>query len=245
MSSKSSNKVALITGAAGAFGSALSLQCARAGWETILVGKNKKKLEVLYDEIVKRNGPKPLIFPTDLTRLGPADCEEMVEAIQATTGRLDALVHCAVRFPGLRPIDQILPQDWLCEVQVNLNVPWLLSIYCLPLLRLSPQASLYFLLEDMTKMSSAYWGSYGVSKHGLQSLAVQFQAELSNTAIQVLAINPGPMKSSLRSRVYHSEDPKKFDLPEVSAEKTLRLLERKHLADSGMIDLEELDPISS
>jgi len=240
MSIKSPNKVALITGATGTFGSELALQCAKAGWETILLGKNNRRLEALYDRLVEAGGPDPQIMALDMTRFGPDECQEMIAAIENSTGRLDALIHCAVTFPGLRPLDQIKPQDWLSEVQINLNVPWLLSVYCLPLLRESLEPSLIFLTEDMEKMSAAYWGSYGVCKHGIQAMSLQFQAELNNTSIQVLSINPGPMQSSLRARVYHSEDPQSPDPAAISAKKTLRLLERNLSPSSSILNLQDM-----
>lgn len=149
--------------------------------------------------------------------------------MESGPGRLDALIHCAVSFDGLHPLDHINPQDWLRQVQVNLNAPWLLSVTCLPLLRSSPDASLYFLSEDLEKVKGAYWGAYGVSKNGLHVLAGQFAAELSNTNIQVLSLNPGPMKSPLRARVYHSENPLEHQDPKISAGKVLQLMERNLL----------------
>ena len=240
MQNESSRPAVLITGATGAFGSALATYCAGSGWDTIVLGRNKQKLELLFDRIVKNGGLEPQIVVADFTRLGPADCEELVVAVDDNLGRLDALVHCAANFPGLRPIDQIPPQDWLGEIQVNLNAPWLLSIHCLPLLRKSPRGSLFFLTENMSNMSSAYWGSYGVSKMGLQTLAMQLRAELSNTNIRVHAINPGPMKSSLRARVYHSEDPQWLEPAEIAAKKTFELMSRELVIERLDVNLKKL-----
>jgi len=231
----------MITGAAGTLGSELAMLCAAAGWGSVLLDRNQRGLEKLYDRIEKAGGPEPFLVALDLASLGPQDCQNIVHGLESGPGRLDALIHCAVSFEGLQPLDQIEPQNWLREMQVNLNAPWLLSIFCLPLLRQSPAASLYFLTEDLDKMFSAYWGPYGISKHGVNALATQFANELTNTNIQVLALNPGPMRSSLRAKVYHTENPGGLQPPLSVAQKILLLLQRDLVTGNGSIDLVDIE----
>jgi len=236
----SKNKVVLITGAAGTLGSALAMQCADASWETVLLDQNQPGLEKLYDRIARQGRPEPYMVVKDLAAIGPQDCDHIVQALRHETGRLDALIHCAASFEGLQPLEQAQPQDWLRQIQINLNAPWLLSASCLPLLRESAQASLYFITEDMDRVSAAYWGAYGVSKHGLRALAKQFSAELQNTNIQVLALNPGPMRSPLRAKAYHTENPGSVDSPNVAAKRILSLMERNSSANRCVLSLADL-----
>jgi len=235
------NKVVMITGAAGALGSELAMRCAKLAWNPILLDKNRRGLELLYDRIVQEAGVEPFLIVQDIATLSPQDCGDVVSALELGPQRLDALVHCAASFEGLQPLDQIQPDHWLNQMQVNINAPWLLSVSCLPLLRLSPQASIYFISEDIDKLRSAYWGAYGVGKHGAHALASQFAAELSNTSIQVLSLNPGPIRSELRARAYHAEPPSRAGDPGVAAEKIVQLLDRKVDAPSWQVNLNELD----
>ena len=238
MSEANPHNVALVTGAAGSFGSALAVQLAKSGWEVVLLDHKRRKLEKLYDLIVAEGGIEPVIHVMDLVALDPQRCDEIITALQAGPGRLDALVHCAVSFDGLRPLDQIAPQNWLRQIQVNLNAPWLLSISSLELLRLSPQANLVFMGEDLDNVAGAYWGAYGVSKHAIYAMASQFQRELSNSNIRVLAVNPGPMRSPLRSRAHHSENPKVVKQVDEAALQLVSLLQRKRLSESYCVNLE-------
>jgi len=233
-------KVVMITGAAGALGSEISMRCAKLAWNPILLDKNRRGLEQLYDQIVQEAGVEPFLVVQDIATLSPEDCENIVSALERGPQRLDALIHCATSFEGLQPLDQIQPDHWLNQIQVNINAPWLLTVSCLPLLRSSPQASIYFISEDLEKLRGAYWGAYGVGKHGVHALASQFAAELNNTSIQVLSLNPGSMRSELRATAYHAEAPNLAGDPGVAAEKIVQLLGRKVATSAWHVNLNEL-----
>ena len=207
MNNQAGNRTVLITGAAGGLGASLSLQCAQAGFNTVMLDKDRKALEAAWDLIVDRGLTEPALHPLDLAVAGTEQFDELIIALETEFGRLDGLIHCAARFEGLRPLDQIAPAEWLQQVQVNLNAAWLLSVSCLPLLRQAQSSFMYFLLEDMPKMKGAFWGAYGVSKHALRALVSQFAAECESSGIQVLGINPGAMATSLRAEAYHAENP--------------------------------------
>jgi NAD(P)-dependent dehydrogenase (short-subunit alcohol dehydrogenase family) len=196
---------------------------AASGWLTILIDKNKRALERLYDEIVRAGGVEPFLQILDLAAVGPDECDKLLLALESEAGGLDALVHCAVSFSGLQPLDLLEPNEWLNQLQVNLNAPWMLTVKCLPFLKKSPQASVLFLLDGQPK-SKALWGAYGVSKAGLQALAEQFNAELKGSGICVHAVDPGPMRTSLRSSVFHSEHPASVRTPDQVAEQLVALL---------------------
>lgn len=218
-------------------GSELSFLCATAACNTVMLDVDRKGLESTYDWITEKGLKEPVLYPLDLASATPEHFAELVTALEAEFDGLDGLIHCAARFDSLRPLEQIAPPQWLHEMQVNINACWLLSISCLPLLRKSTVASLYFLLEDMERMSGAFWGAYGVSKHALKALTSQFAAEYASSGIQVLGINPGPMRTPLRASAYHGEDPGLRVKPAIAATKIMELLCGERIAGSVFVDL--------
>ena len=219
-----SSKKILITGAAGGLGSALAIDCASHGAHLILLDKDREGLGELSDKITAMDLPSPGLYPLDLAGVGIAEFDELSDVIESQLGGLDALIHCAVEFDGLHPIDQLEPAQWLKSMQVNVNAPWLLSRVSLPLLKASPQARLFFMLEDIEKVSGAYWGVYGTGKTALAGLVRQFQEELSETTVVVRGIDPGPMRTGLRAKAYHAENPCELPEPAVAARKIARML---------------------
>lgn len=230
-------KTILITGAAGGLGSALAMQCAGAGLNGVLLDRNRRGLESVYDAAVARGLTEPALYPLDLASCGPEQVDELTGILDSEFGGLDALIHCAALFKGLQPIDQIAPADWLQTVQVNLNAAWLLSVGCAKLLGDSELARLYFVLEDLDRVAGPYWGAYGVCKHALKALAGQFAGEYASAGIQVLGINPGPMRTDLRAEAYQAEDPGRLPEPANKAGEILKLLSGEVTPSGVQVDL--------
>ena len=165
-----SDRVVLITGAAGGLGRAGALAVARAGGTPVLLGRKVRPLEKLYDEIEAAAGVRAAIYPLDLEGATPRDYEEMAATIGREFGRLDGIVHAAAHFAGLQPAAAIDPLDWLRTLHVNLSAPFLLTQACMTLLGSAPDASVVFVLDDLDRVGRAHWGAYGVGKHALAGL---------------------------------------------------------------------------
>lgn len=230
-------KTILITGAAGGLGSALALVCANAGDRLILLDKDRRGLGELSDMITGMGRDSPGLYPLDLAGSGIDEFNDLVAVIGSEYGSLDALVHCAVDFDGLQPLDQVNPQDWLRSMQVNVNAPWLLSCSCLPLLKQSGQGRLVFMLDELGTVTDAYWGAYGAAKSALTGLARQFAAALEGGSVTVLGVVPGPMRTAFRARVFQAEDPLQQPDPAVVAEKLAALLHGEPTATGPIVDL--------
>ncbi|MEP6880489.1 MAG: SDR family NAD(P)-dependent oxidoreductase [Dokdonella sp.] len=211
------DRVVLITGAAGGLGRATALACAAAGATVVLAGRKVRPLEALYDELEAIGAPKPAIYPIDLEGASADDYANLAEAIRLQCGHLDGIVHAAVLFDGLRPIEQFKPNDWIRTQQVALNAPFLLTQACLPLLRDRVDASVIFVLDDPERIGKAYWGSYGVAKVALAALASILHEETENGPVRVHGLLPPPMRTALRRMAYFGENTLERPLPDGTA----------------------------
>ncbi|MEO7014022.1 MAG: SDR family NAD(P)-dependent oxidoreductase [Dokdonella sp.] len=211
------NRVVLITGVSSGLGRACATACAKAGATIVLVGRKVRPLESLYDELESLGAPKPAIYPIDLEGATADDYADMAEAIRLQCGHLDAIVHAAVMFDGLRPIDQIKPNDWLRIQQVALNAPFLITQACMPLMRARDDAAVVFVMDDIERVGRAYWGSYGVAKAGLGAFASILHQETDNGPVRIHAILPPPMRTALRRMAYFGENTLERELPDSTA----------------------------
>ncbi|TWI09555.1 SDR family NAD(P)-dependent oxidoreductase [Aerolutibacter ruishenii] len=227
-------RVALVAGAHGGLGSAASLACARAGATVVLLGRKVPKLNRLYDALAAE-GPEPLLYPLDLEGASPDDYAEMAGRIESELGRLDGVLHCAAEFRGLTPLLQTDPAAFARALHVNLTARWWLSQACLPLLAQAPDAALVFTVDDLSRVGQAYWGGYGLAQHGLSALVGMLHAELANSPVRVAGLQPGPMRTPLRSKAYVEENDRLARDPVAYADACVTLLSAEGAAHRGTV----------
>src|SRR5262249_12072299 len=109
------DRVILVTGAGDGIGRAVALALAGHGATLVLSGKNVRKLEKTYDDILAANGAQPSIAPLDLEKALANDYDAMAEALEKSYGRLDGLLHNAGILGQLSPIDHYDVPTW-CRV---------------------------------------------------------------------------------------------------------------------------------
>ena len=224
----------MVTGASGGLGHALSLACARQGATVILHGRVVRKLEAIYDEIVAAGGPEPSILPLDLAAAHAEDFANVASAIQAQSGRVDAIVHTAVMLGSLGPIEHQAFDQWLATLRIDLLAPFGLTRALLPLLRKSPDASVVFTLDTRGQQPKAYWGAYAVAKAGLSALLTILADEWDKTPnLRVNGVVPGPMRSPLRAQTHPGDDITRLPPPEALVPLYLYLLAGQPKSESG------------
>ncbi len=201
-------RVVLVNGAHGGLGAAASLACAQAGATVVLLGRKVPKLNRVYDAIAGHGDglPTPLNYPLDLEGASADDYAEMATRIESELGRLDGVLHCAADFPGLTPLEHTDPAAFARALHVNLTAKWWLTQACLPLLKRATDSAVVFVVDDVGRVGKAYWGGYGIAQQGLSALTAMLHAELANSPVRVSALQPGPMRTSLRAKAYVNEE---------------------------------------
>ena len=208
-------RIILVTGAGGGLGSALAKACAAAGAQVVLSGRNVRKLEAVYDAIVATGGPRPSIAPLDLERADASHYGSLADAVRNEFGRLDGLVHAAAALGERAPIEHYDVVTWLKVMHVNVNAPFILTQQLLPLLRLSPDASVVFTTSGVSVRARAYWGAYAASKFAVEGLMQVLADETDTTThIRSNSVNPGKMRTPMRAKAYPGEVPDELPLPQ-------------------------------
>lgn len=204
----------LITGAGSGIGQTAAVTCARHGATVVLLGRNVAALEQTYDEIERIGAPQPAILPTDLSKGGLEQFEQLAATLKTEFSRLDGLLHNAADLGALTPLHLYDLNLWTQTMQVNLHAPYLLTRACLPLLQAAVDASVVFTSADVGRRGRAYWGAYGIAKFAIEGLAQTWADELAtNTSVRVNTLDPGAVATKLRTRAYPGEDPAALPQP--------------------------------
>jgi NAD(P)-dependent dehydrogenase (short-subunit alcohol dehydrogenase family) len=208
------DRVILVTGASDGIGKAVAQAAAAHGATVLLHGRNVRKLEAVYDTIVAAKQPRPSIVPLDFEKAGPEEYEKLAAALEQEFGRLDTLLHNAGMLGERAPIEHHDVPKWMRTMHVNVTAPFILTRYCLPLLRRSADPSIVFTSSGVVPRPRAYWGAYLASKWASEGLMRMLADELEQPQIRVNSIDPGKVRTRMRLAAYPAEDPATLPTPE-------------------------------
>jgi NAD(P)-dependent dehydrogenase (short-subunit alcohol dehydrogenase family) len=196
---KTTEKVALVTGAARGIGLATARRFLADGWRVALLDIDGDNLKRTVSALSAPD--TTLAITADVSQ--PDQVERAYAELTARFGRLDALVNNA----GIAIFGPILDtkfDDWQRVLAVNLNGPFLMTQAAVPLLRERGGA-----VVNITSISglraSTLRVAYGTSKAGLAHLTKQQAVELAALGIRVNAIAPGPVDTAMAKAVHTPE----------------------------------------
>jgi NAD(P)-dependent dehydrogenase (short-subunit alcohol dehydrogenase family) len=207
-------KVILVTGANRGFGLAMTMDLSKAGATVIMLGRDLGSLEYAYDAVVDKGFQEPILYPLDIEGATPENYQSLQNDIFNQFQKLDGLVHNAAILGTMMPVDQYDIKLWYSTLQINLNGPFMLTQFLIPLLNKSDDARILFLSAEQGREAKAYWGAYGVSKFAVEGFAKTLSEELEKTNIRVNTLDPGVMRTEMRRAAYPAEDTTKNPLPE-------------------------------
>ena len=219
-------RIALVTGATGTLGKAITYSLITKNIELVLVSKDTKKLEILYDDIITTAVFKPTIIPLDLSHGRSID--KLGGKIYEKFKKLDILISSSSFFPKLGPINHITPKDFNRIVNINITANWQLIRAFDPLLRLSNYGRAYFLTCKQKVYKDAYFSAYSLTSSSIESMIKNWQSEIKKTSIKVNTFDPGPVLSTLRNSAFPGEKKSKLQTPQKAASKLIRLLEKSY-----------------
>ncbi len=186
---------ALIVGAAGGIGSALSRRLAREGYSLALIDRNEKTLKALCSEINKAAGEtRALSFGHDVT-----DYDAVTETLRraiAGLGGLDLFVYIAgvIYFPAL---DEYNFAEDRKMVEVNLlgAMAWLSQVAPLfQSLRAGQIVAVSSVAGDRGRVSNP---ANNTSKAGLTAYLEALRNRLTRHGVNVITIKPGFVKTDM------------------------------------------------
>lgn len=207
------NKTLLVTGAGDGIGRQAAITYAQHGATVILLGRTVKKLEAVYDEIINAGCPEPAIVPLDLKGATKKHYIDMGNTISDQFGCLDGILHNAALLGVLSPLEHISENSWNEVLQVNITAPFLMTQALLPVLKKAEHASVIFTSSGVAVGGHAFWGPYAVSKYATQGFMATMADEYESSSIRFNSINPGPTKTSMRSKAFPGEDKSKLVTP--------------------------------
>ena len=203
-------RVAIVTGAAGGIGRAMTRALLAAGIGVAGVDRDRGPLEALAASAHEQSKTADLLtIQTDLTNDAAAD--EITRATRARFGRIDILVNNAGIGPGAirpdswqRPLKfwEITPDQWRRFVAVHTTAPLALANAVVPEMMRQGWGRIINVTTSLGTMLNAGSPTYGPSKAALEALSAIMAKDLDGTGVTVNVLVPGgitntPMVSEL------------------------------------------------
>ncbi|WP_115718862.1 YciK family oxidoreductase [Gallaecimonas mangrovi] len=207
------DRVILVTGASAGIGREAAINYAKYGATVILLGRNVKMLEEIYDVIEQKGWPQPAIIPLDMTGATDQHYRDMAVTIENQFGHLDGVLMNAGELGELTPFEQIDDETWDKVMLVNVDATFRMTRALLPLLKDADDGRLIFTSSGVGKKGRAYWGAYAVSKFATEGMMQVLADENSKGPLRVNCINPGGTRTAMRAKAFPAEDPMTLKTP--------------------------------
>lgn len=181
-------RVAIVTGAAGGIGSAITHRLAKDGVDVLAVDLDLSATE----EACAGTG---VAFAADLTtREGN---EDSVQAALQQFGRLDMIVANA-GFQHVSPIADFPEDRWDAMLALMLTSPFLLARYGWPSLVSAPEGGRFLVVASAHALvASPFKVGYVAAKHGVLGLVKTMALEGAEHGVSATAICPGYVRTPL------------------------------------------------
>lgn len=205
-------RTALVTGASRGLGEVIATYLARSGYDLVITARRADLLDTLADRLGKHTRLKALAGD-----VGDAEHRERLAEAAWELGGLDVLVNNASELGGSpMPMLAAYPLDELRHVfDVNVVAPVALVQETLPLLA-KRRGLVVNITSDAAVGAYEGWGGYGSSKAALELASRTLAAELRDSGIAVVTVDPGDMRTDMHQAAFPGEDISDRPLPDTT-----------------------------
>ena len=226
------NTSVLITGGSRGLGRALGLALAADGARVVLVARNRTELDRTVAQIRERGG-QAYGIAADVGKKD--DIYPIAAQAAALAGPIDILIQNASTL-GPLPLRLLLDTD--CEdleqtLNVNLVGPFRLAKVIVGSMALRGRGLVIAISSDAAVEAYPGWGVYGISKAALDHMIRIFAAELHDTGVQFLSIDPGEMDTQMHADAMPDANRSLLTRPDDVAARILEIIHRAGKIQNG------------
>jgi NAD(P)-dependent dehydrogenase (short-subunit alcohol dehydrogenase family) len=232
---KINDSTILVTGASSGLGLAVAELLARRGAKLVIAARGEAPLREAAARL--REHTHVLAIAADVSE----DAERIVAEGLSRFGRIDALINNASEL-GPSPMPALDSLDWESFeriLRVNAIAPLHLIQLLLPEMRERGEGTIVNISSDAGVNAYPGWGGYGASKAALEHLSRTLSAELVDTGIRVLVVDPGDMNTTMHQLAEPGVDLSEMPHPRAVAPAIVALLEDD--APAGRYQAQELE----
>lgn len=183
------NKVIMVTGATAGFGKAIALLFAKHGYNIIITGRRKERLDELEKELLSSGKSKVLTLNFDVRN--QKDVSKVIESLPSEWKNIDILVNNAGLAVGMSHIDNGTIDDW--DRMIDTNIKGLLYVTrAVSPLMVERNSGHIFNIGSIAGLEAYENGNvYCATKAAVTTLSRSMRIDLLKHNIKVTNIAPG------------------------------------------------------
>ena len=186
---KTTNRVAVVTGAAQGFGRAISVGLAQTGVDIVAVDLSESRDTVAA---VEERGQKAVSLVADVS--APESGDRLAMLLEEEFGRCDVLVNNAGIYPMV-PFDQVDFDLWKRVQSINLDSQFIMVKAVLPLMKKSKAGRIVNIASNSIGLPIPGLTHYMASKMGVIGFTRGLSNDVAEYGITVNAVGPTASKT--------------------------------------------------
>ena len=214
------DRVVIVTGAAGNLGTAVAGTFRAAGARLVLVDHDPDRLSRLFPDLVS-SPDHYLAAPVDLT--DEAAVKAMVDQTLSRFGRIDVLVNVAGGYRGGTPVHETPLTTWDFLLNLNARTVYIASSAVIPAMLRQGSGKIVNVAARAALQGAAKMGAYSASKSAVMRLTEAMAAELKNDGINVNCVVPSTIDTPENRAAMPKADTSRWVQPEALADVILFL----------------------
>jgi NADP-dependent 3-hydroxy acid dehydrogenase YdfG len=181
--------IVLVTGATAGFGHACATTFAAKGYNMIITGRRKERLEELKTQLSQEFGVEVLALNFDVRN--EEEVNTVLGGIPKEWQKIDILVNNAGLAAGLDPIDEGKPDDWNAMIDTNIKGLLYVSHVVMPWMRSRTSGHIINIGSTAAKIVYAKGNVYCATKAAVDAITQGMRIDLLPYHIKVTAVHPG------------------------------------------------------
>ncbi len=215
-----SDRVVMVTGAAGNLGSAVAQAFQAAGAKLVLVDRAADRLQRLFPDLVD----SPNYFLATSVDMTDADAvEAMVDEAIKRFGRVDVLANTVGGFRAGTPVHETSFETWDFLLNLNARTVFTASRAIIPHMLRERSGRIVNVAARAALKGGARMAAYSVSKSGVMRLTESMAAELKKDGINVNCVLPGTIDTPQNRKAMPNANHSRWVKPEAIADVILFL----------------------
>lgn len=181
--------IAYITGATSGIGEACAKKFAAMGWDLVITGRRKEKLEELQSQLSEQYSVKILTQNYDVRNL--EDVQKNISSLDNQWSQIDVLINNAGLAVGRGTFQEGIYDDWERMIDTNLKGLIYVSRELTPIMIKNGKGHIINIASLAGIESYGGGNVYCATKHGVRALSRSMRIDLVHHGIKVSVVSPG------------------------------------------------------